>query len=79
MQLTKACPIDELADLFQALVDIEYKDWASVQGPLRRALDTHNTIMLALPMERPLREELAEWLSAPLPERKPFDWEETAK
>lgn len=77
LKLMKRPPIDEIADLLQALTDIKYDDWVSVQGPLRKALDKHNDIMLALPFKRPLREELAEWLNAPLLDPEPYDWEST--
>jgi len=62
MKLIKTTPLDEIAELMEALKAIDYETWESVQGPLRKALDKHNDIMLALPFERPLREELADWL-----------------
>jgi hypothetical protein len=79
-KLMKTHPIDEIAALMQALGSVDFQNWQAATGPIRKALEKHNDIMLALPMKGPLREELAEWLGVPLPEPEEYnpdevDWE----
>ena len=70
-KLMKTHPIDEVVTLIDLYLEVD-QDIEDMSVELQALFHQLNFIVLALDFKRPLREELAEWLNAPLPDPEEY-------